>query len=121
MPVFLFLVPIQRLHSRTRETFVRAKKLVGPKYPAKWEGMSPLERRVLLSGDPYVIDLMAVYTPQAKANRGGDAAIQSLIQSAVDVTNQALYDSLIPITIRLVHAEEITYTTSGDLSTDEDR
>jgi len=78
---------------------------------------------MLASGpvNPYVIDLLAVYTTQAKAERGGDAVIQALIQSAVDSTNQALYNSQIPVTIRLVHAEEVNYTTSGDLSTDDAR
>ena len=79
------------------------------------------DRIVLAAPPPYVIDLLVVYTEQAKVNRGGDAAIQGLIQSAVDSTNEALYNSLIPITIRLVHAEQVNYATSGDLFTDNDR
>lgn len=84
----------------------------------------PLEARIVLSTapvNPYVIDLLVVYTQQAEIERGGDANIQHLIQDAVDTTNQALYNSLIPITIRLVHTEQIDYTTSGDVSTDRAR
>jgi hypothetical protein len=72
--------------------------------------IEPLERRLLLAAgpvNPYVIDLLVVYTTQAKVERGGDAVIQALIQSAVDSTNQALYNSQIPVTIRLVHSEEV--------------
>jgi len=80
-----------------------------------------LEPRVILSNNPYVIDLLVVYTQEAKTERGGDANIQSLISDAVDTTNQALYNSQIPITIRLVHSEQIDYTTSGNLETDKIR
>src|SRR4051812_17900246 len=68
------------------------------------------EPRIVLSSapvNPYVIDLLVVYTQQAKIERGGDANLQILIQDAVNTTNQALYNSQIPITIRLVHTEQI--------------
>lgn len=78
------------------------------------------EPRIVLS-NPYVIDLLVVYTQQAKIERGSDANIQSLISDAVNTTNQALYNSQIPITIRLVHTQQIDYTTSGDLYTDRTR
>jgi hypothetical protein len=74
---------------------------------------------MLLAGsDPAIVDLIVVYTPQAKLNRGGDATIQSLIQAVVDTTNQAMINSRIGLTIRLVHMEEIAYTASGDLFVD---
>ncbi len=78
-----------------------------------------LERRMFLSAvDPAVVDLIVVYTPQAKINRGGDATIQALIREVVNTTNQAMINSQIALTIRILHMEEIAYTASGDLFVD---
>ena len=79
-----------------------------------------LERRYLLASNPTVIDLLVLYTTQAKTDQGGDSAIQSEIQGAVDFTNAAMQNSQIPVTIRLVHAQEITgYTGTGSVMQDE--
>ncbi len=81
-----------------------------------------LEPRKLLAGNPTVIDLLVLYTTQAKTDQGGDAAIQSEIQGVVNEVNVAMQNSLIPITIRLVHSQELTgYTGSGSVATDEMR
>ena len=79
-----------------------------------------LEPRRLLASNPTVIDLLVLYTNQAKTDQGGDAAIQSEIQGDVDFTNTAMQNSQIPITIRLVHSQEITgYTAAGSVMQDE--
>jgi hypothetical protein len=80
-----------------------------------------LEPRRLLSVVPTVVDLLVVYTPAAKGALGGDAQIQSVIQQVVNTTNGALLRSLVPLTIRLVHSEQIAYTGSGDLFVDRTR
>ena len=77
-----------------------------------------LEPRRLLSVVPTVVDLLVVYTPGAKNALGGDGPIQSLIQQVVNTTNQALLNSLVPLTIRLLHSEEIAYAGSGDVGLD---
>ena len=79
-----------------------------------------LECRRLLSSNPTVIDLLVLYTTQAKTDQGGDTAIQSEIQGVVDFTNRAMQNSQIPVTIRLVRAQEITgYTATGSVMQDE--
>ncbi len=62
-----------------------------------------------------VVSLMVLYTPSA-AGATGD--IQSTIQEAVDQTNQAMENSLIPVEIDVVDAEQINYTESGSYTTD---
>lgn len=84
-------------------------------------GIERLEPRQLLASVPVVIDLLAVYTPQARTDIGGDAAITAKIQGSVDLMNQALINSQISVTIRLVHAEVVTYSGSNDLLLDRQR
>jgi Metallo-peptidase family M12B Reprolysin-like/Bacterial pre-peptidase C-terminal domain len=91
------------------------------KKPSSSAFSEALEPRKLLAANPTVIDLLVLYTTQAKTDQGGDAAIQSDIQNLVTAVNTAMQNSLIPITIRLVHSQEIAYTGSGDVQTDEQR
>lgn len=80
-----------------------------------------LEHRMLLAGNPTVIDLLTVYTPWARDDAGSDAAIKAMIQESVDATNQAFMNSQINAVIRLVHSEEISYDSNGDNAEDLDR
>ena len=69
--------------------------------------------------DGGVFDLLVVYTPAARAAAGGtDAAIQARINLGVSETNTAYANSGIIPRIRLVGAEPVSYTESGDLSSD---
>ncbi len=71
------------------------------------------------ANNPYVIDLMVVYTPAALADSGGTtASIQALINQSVAYTNQSFVNSNILAEMRLVHMEQVTYTESGSLATD---
>lgn len=79
-----------------------------------------LEPRLVFAVNPVVIDLLAVYTPAAAAQHGGDSAMTSLIQGSVNTMNLALSNSRIGVTIRLVGAEPITYTGSDNLYADRD-
>jgi hypothetical protein len=79
--------------------------------------LEALESRRLLS-NPAVVDLLALFTPGASAAHGGAAMTHDLIRQVVDTANAALQRSLIPITIRLVHVEEIAYAGSGNLFQD---
>ncbi len=64
------------------------------------------------------IDLLSVYTPQAKAAAGGDAQIDALIQAAVDNANTAFINSQINAHYNLVATSEVAYNDSGTTSTD---
>ena len=73
-------------------------------------------------GDTYdVFDVMVVYTPDAKTDAGGTAAIEAIIELAVSEANEVFTNSLVTSQLRLVHMEEIAYTHSGSYSTDLDR
>ena len=64
------------------------------------------------------IDLMAVYTPQARAAAGGAAQIQGRIQAAVDQANTAFINSNMTVRFSLAHTAEVAYNDSGNIETD---
>ena len=70
------------------------------------------------SNSPDNIQLLAVYTPQARVAAGGTPQIEVRIQSMVDHVNTAFIDSGMVARIALIHTEEITYTDSGHVGID---
>ena len=70
------------------------------------------------AGDGVTVDLMSVYTPQARAAAGGGAQIQTVIQAAVDSANQAFVNSQVTAAYRLVHSVEAAHNDTGDMNLD---
>jgi hypothetical protein len=70
------------------------------------------------SDDGSQIDVLVVYTAASRARYGGQAGIESLINLAIAETNQAYANSEISTQLNLVHAAEVSYTESGNMSTD---
>lgn len=69
--------------------------------------------------DGSVIDVMIVYTAEARQGWGGTNQILALAQNSIDVTNEAYDNSQIsPLELNLVHTEEVNYNESGSASTD---
>lgn len=68
--------------------------------------------------DGSTLDIMVVYTDDARAAAGGTAQIEATVQSAVDLTNTAYANSQIVPRLRLVHTSELAYTETGDVSAD---
>ncbi len=64
------------------------------------------------------IDVMVVWTQAAETAAGGSTAMQNLINLAKTETNQSYINSNMTQRINLVHAEKVSYTESGDFSTD---
>jgi uncharacterized protein YunC (DUF1805 family) len=64
----------------------------------------------------YVQDLMVVYTPAAAAKHG-QATLETMIQNAVAMANQAYQNSNVGITLNLVGLQEIAYTETGAIQT----
>ena len=64
------------------------------------------------------IDVMILYTPQARDGAGGDDAIQATIQSAVDWTNMAYIGSAMTARQRLVYTGLAAYNDSGNMNSD---
>lgn len=63
-----------------------------------------------------VIDLMVVYSPQARINAGGVPGIEAKILNAVASANQSYLNSQINMQVNLVHMEEVSYTETGDMT-----
>lgn len=64
--------------------------------------------------DGSVIDLLIVFTAGARLRETSEAALRAKIDAAVAGTNDAYARSQIPQRIRLVRAEEVAYTDTGD-------
>ncbi|HKQ47333.1 MAG TPA: M12 family metallo-peptidase [Phycisphaerae bacterium] len=68
--------------------------------------------------DGTVIDILVVYTTQARSAAGGIASIESKIAGAISDANTAFANSLIDTSLNLVHSAEVAYTETGDSATD---
>ncbi|MEM8963744.1 MAG: M12 family metallo-peptidase [Acidobacteriota bacterium] len=64
------------------------------------------------------MDVMVVYTPQARAAAGGTASIEATSQAAVDASNTGFIDSEGDGRFTLVHAFETAYNDSNSLNVD---
>jgi hypothetical protein len=63
------------------------------------------------------MDVMVVWTAQARSDQGGTTAIQNLVNLAVTEANQSYINSNMNQRVNLVHMEEVSYT-QADFSTD---
>lgn len=60
--------------------------------------------------DGRFIDVLMVYTPQARSQAGGTSAIETIAQSAIAMANAHLSDSGVPgVAFRLVNTREVVY------------
>ena len=65
-----------------------------------------------------VNDILVVYTANARTTVGDTNAMNAYIQGMIDTSNTAFNESNMDVRFRLVHAEEIAYTTAGSTSAD---
>jgi hypothetical protein len=70
------------------------------------------------AGDYNMIDVMVVYTAAARVGAGGTSAIHALIDLAIAEANTCYQNSAINARLNLVHRAEVTYTETGNASTD---
>lgn len=86
-----------------------------PRAPARLVAPDRPER--LIGADP-VIDVMVLYTPQARVAAGGSAAIEATVRAAVEVTNTAFLDSNMAQRYRLVALGPTDHNDAGNASAD---
>jgi hypothetical protein len=92
-----------------------ADTLLPPLMPAEQPNSSDL------CEDGSRIDLLVAYTPAARSQVGGTAAIRALINQRVAEMNTANADSGLSFSYRLVHVMETAYAETGDVEKDLDR
>ncbi|MCW8870970.1 MAG: zinc-dependent metalloprotease [Proteobacteria bacterium] len=66
------------------------------------------------------VDVIVVYTPEARSGAGGHNGIKAIAQAAVDAMNSSLSNSLVDTEIVLLYAGEVDYNDSNNSSTDLD-
>jgi Metallo-peptidase family M12B Reprolysin-like len=66
----------------------------------------------------YVIDLLAVYTPQTLTAEGSVNAVYTELNQEISYANTAFANSNIPLTLRLLAFSATSYNESGSLSRD---
>jgi len=64
------------------------------------------------------LDVLAVYTPTARAEAGGTAALEATIRNAIDLTHTAYANSQVVPRLNLVHMQEIDHREAKHFSTD---
>jgi peptidyl-Asp metalloendopeptidase len=79
---------------------------------------SPVPPAVAGADGTIRIDLMSVYTPQARIAAGGTAQVQGMIQAAVDQANTAFINSNMTARFFLAHTAEVAYNDSGNIEND---
>ena len=73
------------------------------------------------SQNAWIVDVMVLYTSDAKTAAGGDAAMTDLIRAAVAEGNLVFGNSHAPLRLRCVYQGEIGYDESGRVLTDLNR
>lgn len=73
------------------------------------------------SDPPTEVDILVLYTDDARSAAGGHDAMRATIYLAVAETNQTYQNSGVDHRLRLVHTSEISYAESGSSVTDLDR
>lgn len=62
------------------------------------------------------ITVLVAYTAEARADVGGTSAMETLIDSAIAISNTAYSNSGINLTLSLVHSVEVSYTETGSFN-----
>lgn len=68
------------------------------------------------NGTLTIMDVMVVYTAVARSRAGGQSQIESVIQSAVNITNTAYENSEVDARIHLIHTAETSIPETGSAS-----
>jgi len=69
---------------------------------------------------PPKVSVMVLYTPKVLQNHG-DPGMSLFIDHVLAITNKTYADSKIPLSLELVHAEEVSYVESGSVALDVER
>lgn len=101
---------------RRAEAFTRAEKNLYMKARAT---VRPTTTRNIL--ETVEVTVLAVYTPLVTEYLGGRPAVEQHIRTAERQANMAFQNSSIPLQIRVVAMEEVTFPESHDFDTDLDR
>jgi uncharacterized protein YjbI with pentapeptide repeats len=104
--------------------FARAKSCGGCKSeqglpPDPRSGAQPLQS--WRNGDANLVDILVVYPSAVRAEAGDANTVEATIASAVADANLCYRNSLVPMQLRVVHTEEVSYTPTGQLSIDLNR
>ncbi|MEW6533953.1 MAG: reprolysin-like metallopeptidase [Thermodesulfobacteriota bacterium] len=82
------------------------------------EGPGVEDREPCATDGPGEIDVLVVYTQDARTGAGGADAMEATVYLAVAETNESYLNSSINQRLRLVHLAEVSYTESGNMTTD---
>jgi hypothetical protein len=89
---------------------------------ATYDAAPPLSTGQYAANPNPTIDVLVVYTPLARQNAGGTAAMEAICDLAVVEANQAYQNSQVAQRLRLVHKAELAgYAENGDFNTELNR
>lgn len=85
---------------------------------ARAEARAAQERLTAGLAAPTRLDLLAIWTPEARVGLGGTRQVRLIVQSSVDVANTAFANSQIDARLNLVLAREMKVPETGNPETD---
>ncbi len=74
---------------------------------------SALRIATRLGDEPVEVDVMVVYTPQARVAEGGTPSMLALVVQSVELSNEAMISSSVGVRFRLVYVDEVDYVEFG--------
>jgi hypothetical protein len=104
------------VHTLSEVDLSRMPNEAQPRHPSPAGPYFPLAD-TCTTDPPSSIDVMVVYTDDARAAAGGTLAMKATVYLAVAETNQSYLNSGITQRIRLVHVAEVSYTEGAGIST----
>ena len=101
----------------------RLQEIDQTRIPAEAEPVTPVlhpdsSLDLCATDPPTDIDVLAIYTDDARVGAGGTDAIEATVYLALEETNQSYINSNITQRLRLAHVEEVSYAESSNSSTD---
>jgi hypothetical protein len=101
----------------------RLQEVDPSRYPPEAEPLvpevrAPAEADVCTTDPPTDIDVLVIYTDDARVAAGGTDAIEATAFLAVEETNQSYLNSNVTQRLRLAHVSEVNYAETGTSSTD---
>lgn len=104
--------------SHGRTDYVTAAEMAGDVEGGALAQAQPSSVASTAAVEPVVIDVLAAYTPGVRAASGGNAAMQALIQLALDQANAGYSNSQINQRLRLAGTVEVEVNESQSASSD---
>lgn len=117
IPARLHLTPADRLLI-AEKTAAKVVQLAEAAELGGGSGTGVYITQPAVQGAPTFVDVMLLYTDDARENNGGTSGINTILDLSLATANAAYANSGVQVELRLKHRQEIVYSETGNLATD---